>query len=79
MFADHLPSEQDEQDPSEDPEPEPPTLAIGEEHTFDASPHIALRWRRTAGEKLSTTYLHRGTGDAVLERVDHDDGTVALG
>lgn len=79
MFADHLPSEQDEPDPSEDTEPESPTLAIGEEHTFDASPHIALRWLRTADDTLSITYLHRGTGDPVLERVDHDDGTVALG
>lgn len=77
MFADHRPAEPISPVPLPE-EPEAPALAVGEEVTIDASPDIAFRWRRTAEDVLSTTYLHRATGEAVLERADHDDGTVEL-
>jgi hypothetical protein len=76
MFAEHKPSVPAEPETAQ--EPEPPALVSGEEAIHDVSDDIAIRWRRSAEDVLATTYIYRGTGDAVLERIDHENGDVDL-
>lgn len=58
--------------------PEPPALAVGEEHSVDLSDDTALRFRRTAEDVYTTTVVYRPSGTEVLERADRDDGSVEL-
>lgn len=74
MFAEHKPPVS-----SATPEaPEPPALAVGEEHRFEVSEDLELLWKRSAENVLATTYIHRATGEPVLERLDHENGEVEL-
>lgn len=57
---------------------EPKEMAIGAEIELNPSREIALRVKRTGEEEFHTTYVHRPTGENVLERVELSEGGVEL-
>lgn len=56
----------------------PPVLAIGEEHLHDASDTLVMRFKRTGETVYTTTFIHRPTGDEILERADSEEGGTEL-
>lgn len=81
LFATHRPAtlvNAHDLDPATANAPEPPPLAVDEVKIVDVSEEIALRWRRMAEDSLETLYLDRASGEQVLERIDHEDGSVEL-
>lgn len=76
MFIEHRQSP--EPTAQVDETPKFPDLAIGEEKVVAVSDQLAFRWRQTADDQLETTYIDSMSGDAVLERVDHENGDVDL-
>lgn len=57
---------------------EPNEIAIGAEIELHPNEEIALRVKRIGQEEFQTTYVHRPTGENVLERVELGEGVTEL-